>query len=88
MTQEIVYDIKGFHWNAKTRTFSQDAWNLEWMDDEYNTKAFPSMKEPFFIRNYATGEQREFTFVEELYGDWVFMNAEDNITCAVSVQPF
>ena len=88
MIHEYIYDIRAFHWDARSRTFSQDAWNLEWMDDECDPRAFPNMKEPFYIRNYKTEEQRLFTFVEESHGDWLFENAEDNITCVITVTPF
>lgn len=88
MVHEYTYDIRAFHWDARSRTFSQDAWNLEWLDDECDPKAFPSMKEPFLIRNFKTGEQRQFIFVEESHGDWLFENAEDNIVCIITVDPF
>ena len=88
MVHEYTYDIRGFVWNAKTRTFSQDAWNLEWVDDEWDVRAFPNMKEPFYIKNYTTGEQRLFTFANEVSGGWVFENAEDNISCIIWIEPF
>ncbi len=83
-----VYDLKAFHWNPKTRTFVQDAWNLEWMDEEYCIKAFPNMKEPFYIKNYKTGQQRLFTFVKDNYDEWFFEHAEDNIRCVICIEPF
>jgi hypothetical protein len=88
MIHEYTYDIRAFHWDNKTRTFSQDAWNLEWMDDECDPRAFPNMKEPFYIKNFKTGESRLFTFSGEKYGDWIFWNALDNITCMIGVDPF
>lgn len=83
-----TYDILSFTWSSKTRCFAQDAWNLEWTDEDYNTTVFPNMMEPFYIKNYVTGEQRLFTFVEDLSGDWIFINEEDNITCIITVLPF
>jgi hypothetical protein len=88
MTDQLVYDIRAFQWNSKTRTFSQDAWNLEWMDDEGDVRAFPSMKEPFIIKNFRTGDKREFVFTVEWSGNWIFWNAEDNITCVIGIDPF
>ena len=89
MTQEPIYGIKAFNWSSKTRVFSQEAWNLNWMDDEEVIRAFPNMKDPFYIKNYQTGEQRLFRFVEILdCGDWLFENEEDNITCIITVLPF
>ncbi len=83
-----TYSIRAFHWNPKTRSFSQDAWNLEWMDEEYHITAFPNMKEPFVIKNYDTGSERLFIFLKEEMGEWIFVNAEDNITCVICVEPF
>lgn len=88
---ECIYDIKSFAWNAKTRTFSQDAWNLELIDandENWGIVVFPGGKEPFYIKNYKTGEQRLFTFSNEVSGGWVFENTEDNLTCIVWVDPF
>lgn len=83
-----TYDVRAFYWNAKTRTFAQDAWNLEWVDDEYAPRAFPDTKESFYIKNYATGNQRLFTFVERDGVDWVFKSEDDDITCLIGVTPF
>jgi len=88
MVHEYIYDIRAFAWNSKTRTFSQDAWNLEWMDHEWDVRAFPNMKNPFYIKNYATGNVRQFVFVMEEAGNWIFESEEDNITCIIGAYPF
>ena len=88
MMHEYIYDVRAFQWNGITRTFAQYAWNLEWMDDKGDLKAFPSMKEPFILKNFETGNEREFIYKEDKSGDWIFENAEDNITCIVLMYPF
>ena len=83
-----IYDIRAFAWNKKSRSFSQDAWNLEWMDDDRHMSAFPNMKDPFYIRNYGTGEQKLFTYVEKSGIEWIFKNEEEDITCYIGIAPF
>lgn len=83
-----TYDIKAFHWNPKTRTFSQDAWNLEWMDEEYHITAFPNGKNPFYIKNYKTGESRLFSLIDENTSVWYFKNEEEDIVCEIYIVPF
>ena len=83
-----TYDIRAFQWNAKTRTFHQDAWNLEWMDDDHQMAAFPNMKKPFYIKNFKTDMQRLFAFIEELNGCWYFIDEDNDIYCTITVDPF
>jgi hypothetical protein len=88
MAQDYLYDVRAFAWNSKTRTFSQDAWNLEWIDIDGDPRAFPSMREPFTLKNFETGNERDFIFKEEKDGGLVFENTEDNITCIIWIYPF
>tara|TARA_R110000868_G_scaffold147485_5_gene368998 strand:+ start:284 stop:550 length:267 start_codon:yes stop_codon:yes gene_type:complete len=88
MTVIPIYDIKAFTWNGKTRRFAQDAWNLEWINDEQQVVAFPNMKNPFYIKNYMTGTQILFTFVDELYGDWHFISEDKDTYCVITAYPF
>ena len=84
-----TYDIRAFDWDAKYRVFTQEAWNLEWMDEEFHVSVFPNQKGPFYIKNYKTGEQRLFTYTGgEERGVWGFENEEDNILCLITVEPF
>lgn len=88
MTVTPTYDIRAFEWNPKTRTFYQDAWNLEWMDDDHQITTFPNMKKPFYIKNPYTGKQRLFVFIEELNGCWHFVDEDNDIYCTITVDPF
>jgi hypothetical protein len=83
-----TYDIRAFQWNQMTRTFYQDAWHLEWMDDDHQMAAFPNMKNPFYIKNTQTEKRRLFVFVEELNGCWHFVDEESDTYCSITVDPF
>ena len=83
-----IYDIRAFAWDKKTRSFSQDAWNLEWMDDDHHMSAFPNMKDPFYIENYYSGEKRLFTYLDKKNDEWIFENEEENIMCYIGIAPF
>lgn len=71
-----VYNISHFTWDAETRFFYANAWDigLNKMDN-------------FVIWNHKTSGRREFKFEDSDECSYIFKSTTDNIWCHIQTDP-
>lgn len=85
LMRPIVYNILNFSWDAKRRTFYGYGYSLDPTNNIYD-ESFPSGKEPFWIKNFKTGNTRLFSYIGSDKYHWIFAS-DCGILCKIVVDP-
>lgn len=79
----IAYNIRDFSWSKQDRTFFGHLYSLVPVDDIYDDD-LSNQKDPFWIKNFETGNSRLFTYVGEDDCYWIFVS-ECGILCKIVI---
>lgn len=81
----VVYNVLNFTWDSKRRTFCAYGYSLNPVNNIYD-ETFPNAKDPFWIKNFKTGNTRLFSYIGSDRYHWIF-SSECGILCKIIVDP-